>query len=626
MYNRYSITIFLLVLCSAFLFAQSHVSVPVNDPVYYILDLAQLRGLCNPLPKVKPYSRSVVLSAVQEILSSEGRLGDTERQVLESAQKKYKKAESGLDWQRGAWRFDTQIRNTGVKFAGDIGVGLESLSGAGINLSGGGSEWGTNSWISAYTNGDIGGHFSWGFTVSGGLLRAPRSEQLGDYNTYYPGFVDQGDNQNRQIKTYGQPLSFFPYTFQKGWDGFLFGSDGVSAGGQKAWPDGFGLGSSVVSELDGVLFGDALSLRFGRLRREWAGMSNGSSLVLNTAAQPFMALEASFAPVPWFSFSALTGVLEYYNENGIQDSAWTSQNAFSIEQLEFNYKNYFHFDLGSTAVWSKRFELGYIFPINNNFMYQNNIGDFDNMGLFSNLQFQYPGIASLWLSFFADEIELSSITRMFELDRHMFAYQAGIKTAIPWLSFTQITLSYTKIEPYTYTHTRIYTPWNNAGTAGEFPMETSYTNNGVGIGYYLPPNSDELLLRFETMPLALTRLRFQYQMIRRGADHGSNAVDGSSYWSELDPKNRSGNSILRKYFLEDGAYQWMHIVKIGASHTFSKLPLEVFGEAGAVFSYYTDITGSANSGSPSSYSIVDTAEYPKSNSIIITIGFRLFPN
>jgi hypothetical protein len=339
-----------------------------------------------------------------------------------------------------------------------------------------------------------------------------------------------------------------------------------------------------------------------------------------------MALEATFAPVPWFSLSALTGILEYYNENGIKDSAWASQNAFSIEQIEFNYKNYFHFDAGSTAVWPKRFELGYIFPINNNFMYQNNIGDFDNMALFSNLQFQYPGIASLWLSFFVDEIELSSIKRMFELDRHMFAYQAGIKAAIPWLSFTHITLSYTKIEPYTYTHTRNYTPWNNAGRSGEFPMETAYLNNGAGIGHYLPPNSDELLLRFETMPFAQTRLHFQYQMVRHGADHGGNAVDGSSYWSELDPDGRSEKPELRKYFLEDGAYQWMHIAKIGASHTFSNLPLEVFGEAGAVFSYYTNIIGTANSGSSSSASIVDTEEYPKSNGIIFTIGFRLFPH
>jgi hypothetical protein len=607
----------LWVLCSGFLSAQSHVSVPLDDPVYYILDAAQSRGLCEPLPMVKPYSRSVIVSAIREILGSGIRLSDAEQRILENAEKRFGNTEAGLNWRRGAWRFDARIKNSGIKFAGDIGVRLESLFGVGINLSDGDADWGTDSWISAYTNGDIGEYFSWGFNISGGILRAPRSG-LGSYHTYYENYsdTDPADSyDDQEITTYGQAVSFFPYTFRKKWDGILFGSAGASAGGHKAWPDGFGMGSSIISELDGVLFDGALSLRFGRLRHEWAGMSNGGSLVLNSAAQPFMALEATFTPFSWFSFSALTGVLEYYNENGIKASAWTSQNAYSIEQLEFNYKNYFHFDIGSTVVWPKRFELGYIFPINNNFMYQNSIGDFDNMAVFSNLRFQYPGIASLWLSFFIDEIELSSITRIFDLDRHMFAYQAGIKTAIPWLSFTQITLSYTKIEPYMYTHTRIYTPWNNAaGSAGSVvPMETAYLNNGVGIGYYLPPNSDELLFRFETMPLVQTKLRFQYQMIRHGADHGPDQVDGSSYRSELDPSGRDSKWQLKKDFLHDGAYQWMHVGKIGGEHTLRGLPINAFVEGGFVYSYYTN------------YTSINKARYPALTSIILTIGFQMFP-
>ncbi|MDR0761042.1 MAG: hypothetical protein LBF74_13205, partial [Treponema sp.] len=46
--------------------AQNHVSVPLDDPIYYVLEQAQMRGLCPPLPEVKPYSRSVILSAVKE--------------------------------------------------------------------------------------------------------------------------------------------------------------------------------------------------------------------------------------------------------------------------------------------------------------------------------------------------------------------------------------------------------------------------------------------------------------------------------------------------------------------------------------------------------------------------------
>jgi hypothetical protein len=153
-------------------------------------------------------------------------------------------------------------------------------------------------------------------------------------------------------------------------------------------------------------------------------------------------------------------------------------------------------------------------------------------------------------------------------------------------------------------------------------------NNGAGLGYYLPPNADELLLRFDAMPAAKTQVHAQYQMIRHGADHGPQAVDGSSLYSELAPADRSENSVLRKYFLHDGAYQWTHILKIGISRTFASkntIPVKLFAEAGVVFSYYTDIDGPANSGRSSAYKIIDTPDYPQSTAFIATIGIRIFP-
>jgi hypothetical protein len=428
------------------------------------------------------------------------------------------------------------------------------------------------------------------------------------------------------MPAYTQPLAFFPYSYQKGWDGFIFGPGNISAGGMEKWPQNIAIGPRLLSEMSGTLFSDMLYLRFGRVQREWGGMSQGSSIIFNAVARPFIALEATFNPVSWFAFSSLTGILEYYKTtDDSYEAAWASQNAFSIEQLELNYKNYFHFDIGSTVVWEKRFELGYIFPINNNFIYQNNIGDFDNMGLFFNIKGQYPGIASLWFSFLADEIEVSSVKQMFELDRHMFAFQGGARVWLPGLPFGSLTLSYTKIEPYTYTHTRNYVPWYSTGPeqSVKLPMESSYTNNGVGLGYYLPPNSDEIKVRFDVLPTVQSTIHIQYQLIRHGADFGPHQVDGSSYLSELDPDGRSSKKVLEKDFLNDGAYQWMHIIKTGGDYRFANTPLTVFGEAGFVFSYFKDIsndeyterTGLAASGS---------YEYPEYKGIILTLGFRLF--
>jgi hypothetical protein len=210
---------------------------------------------------------------------------------------------------------------------------------------------------------------------------------------------------------------------------------------------------------------------------------------------------------------------------------------------------------------------------------------------------------------YLDEVEVASVTKLLELDRHMFAFQGGLKAVLPWLPFGSVRLSYTKIEPYTYTHTRGYAPWLAKDSSSPNPFETSYTNNGVGIGYYLPPNSDEILLRVETMPVPRTGIHVQYQMIRHGADHGDDSVDGSSYQSELDPDRSS----ITKQFLADGAYQWIHIAKAGAHHTFANVPFELFGEAGIVYSSYTG------------FRAVNAADYPDSFGIIVTVGFRLFP-
>jgi len=157
-------------------------------------------------------------------------------------------------------------------------------------------------------------------------------------------------------------------------------------------------------------------------------------------------------------------------------------------------------------------------------------------------------------------------------------------------------------------------------------METSYTNNGASLGYYLPPNSDELLFRFKTMPIKNLVTFFQYQMIRHGANYGSGAVDGSSLISELDPDGRSGsNPRLKRFFLHDGAYQWMHIIKVGAEWNIPRLPIALYSEAGINCSYFTNIDEEANvTGAAHPYSLIDTSEYPKSTDFIIKLGVKVY--
>ena len=67
MYKNKQCIVFALVFAlQVSLNAQTHTAVPLDDPVYYLIEQAQMRGLCAALPGVKPYSREKILSIVEE--------------------------------------------------------------------------------------------------------------------------------------------------------------------------------------------------------------------------------------------------------------------------------------------------------------------------------------------------------------------------------------------------------------------------------------------------------------------------------------------------------------------------------------------------------------------------------
>jgi hypothetical protein len=592
----------------------------LESQVYYILEAAELRGLCAPLSGIRPYTRNVVIAAINEILYSEkaAKLKAAEREILLQYLDQYSQPMHGMDWQRGVYHNETAMGKNDALVSLNIGGNLNVEGSAGFYDLFSERYIGTETWLRFYLNGDLGGNVSWEFSGEGGLIQAPR-KFLGFGNTYYSGFEDDpnGEFVNRVIPVYSEPLTHFPYTYKKRWDGsvYFFGELTDFA----SWPGSFSGGYNLISELTGSFLEDKLIVRLGRLSREWGSAPFGSSLALNQMARPFLGMEAEFWPVSWFGAATMTGVLEYHNTAGTKGSAMNFQNVYSIMMLQARYKNYFFIDFGDAVVWPKRFELGYLSPITNSFFYQNNIGDFDNLAALLNLKARYPDIGNVWFSLFLDEASLLKELR--ELDRTMIAVQAGMNFSLPFLSFTSLKVSYTRVNPYCYTHNRNFNPWYG----GQLPMETSYTNNGVSLGYYLPPNSSEILFGFKTMPARNLAAALQYQMIIHGASYGSGEVDGSSLLSELDPNNRGSNPVLKRFFLHDGAYQWSHIVKIGVEWNLPGLPIALYGEAGVDYSYFTNTAEPANSGQAHSISTINTSEYPKSAGFIVKAGFKVYP-
>jgi len=267
----------------------------------------------------------------------------------------------------------------------------------------------------------------------------------------------------------------------------------------------------------------------------------------------------------------------------------------------------------SVVVFPKRPELGYYFPLASNFFYQNNVGDFDNLAMYADLEFRFSNI-KLWGSLFVDEMRPDTRDKFFILNRNMYAYQGGIKSMISWLPFGSFTLRYTKIEPYCYTHEYTQTPWHRV------PIDTAYLNDGQSLGSYLPPNSDELLVKMEAMPLWGLIANFQYQMIRHGADWGYRRVPGSSVWDKIVKGENT-----EKYFLRDGAYQWSHVIKLGFKYSLrtNNIPVAFFGETGLVVIRYTN--SDVEIGKEGNYAAIDNAVYRAGTHGILSLGFKIFP-
>jgi hypothetical protein len=586
----------------------------------------------------------MILRVIEEILASEpvlefARLKEKERDILEQFRKDFTPDRNGFNLTRGT--ISSEHTWNDIYFSSEFGFGLDFDFGASYYSFDSGYRYAPEdhplfkdaahpdsgdlykdfSIIPSFSFlGDLGKNISYGLTINGFIGKSPRTI-LGQYETTP---YDPADDETYYLKfpARSEPLAYFPYTYKKKWDSFIYSIDDIGNRSMLSYPEGLSVGYSMLSDLSGEFLNGHFMYRFSRLDREWASPINNGSLVLNQTAQPFLAFETVIVPFEWISFSSLTGILEYNNAIGsdnralLKDASATFQNAFSIVMLEVSHKKYFKVNFGSSVVWPKRFELGYAYPFAENYLYQNNIGDYDNLALFLNVEGQYPsGLGKAWLSTFIDEISLEDGLTI--KDRTMYAMQIGGLFYIPWLPFASITLSYTKIEPYNYTHGRLETPWyeNNL-------METNYVNFGKSLGHYLPPNSDEILFRFQTIPAPRSTVHFQYQMIRHGANYGDRAVDGSSLWSELKEMDRSS---MLKYFLHDGAYQWMHIFKLGGEYSFTgkKLPVKMMGEIGAVYSYFTD--SDSELGSSGDIRIINTPQYPHSLKFIAFVGVKLFP-
>lgn len=571
---------FLLILMTASVSAQQHVSVPLNDPVYRVIENALIRNYIRPLPTAKPYSQATVLNVLYEMIQSP-RISSLEKKAAEGLIACFEATKTQPWYQIGGYRYDSEAEAAKAAETAADGTETESdLSEETDEVSVGenkkepilttvelGASWqtdadfgafnkdgvfSTENWLELYLQGDISEYFSYRVQAAMGLMVL---------------------NMN----------AYSPYSYSKSWDGYQFPlKDGSALTGFTEDP---AVALQIMPELSLALWDMKLKFNFSRVRRDW-GPGDGNLMISGTA-RPFMGLDMHLNPVEWFNLSFIVGVLEFDASNGgIKGGASDFQNAYTATMLELFGGDWVYFALSSSAIWPKRFELGYGHPGMLGILYQNMIGDFDNLQLGIHFAFNVPKYLKVYAGWFIDEMKFTD--NFAHLDRNMYSWQIGGRLAVPGAPFTTISLQYTKVEPYMYTHPETSTPWYDR------PMNTTYINHGEPLGYKLDPNSDELKLKVETMPLWYLSSSLTYRMIRHGI-----SADGSTYTDYLnygaDLNGAQTGDLYWKDFLKDGVYEWIHSVGIEAELDlrFVNVPIAIGAGYTFYYRYLTEYDGEA---------------------------------
>ena len=454
--------------------AAVHQSLPLGHRAYDILDIAEIRGIIDPLPSARPYAGSTVVSSLKRIQKSP-MISSLEREeiqgLLSELEVEYKQTEN-LSSLVAAGSYSS--------YWSEAGIGVR----AGIKAD------------FSYTQGlSIPGAFD-----SRNLVIPYFESDIGDVLSVY---MDFGLSLDHIDPRFVLPNDFVIPTEAR-YDTI---TDAVGS---------FFYGSSYSPEIALQMLDGNVQLRYAGIQHDWGvGLNN---FMLSGSARSFPAVETSITFAPWLNFQFIAGSLgkfwdkelnklSYFNHAvSSVDTGYLDEYVFSESMLNTAYDNNFtaqrvevslpgNISVGiyESVLYRKRFELAYLNPVSILMFEQITMGDFDNMLAGIDLQWYLPGVMRLYGAFSTTEMDKINPSELFVEPRNIMGFQGGADFDVPLFSFAKLTVQYTYLSPFFYTHYPVYIDYNDDGDIDEI-YQTLYVNEGVNLGYPLRPNSDELLL------------------------------------------------------------------------------------------------------------------------------------
>jgi hypothetical protein len=488
---------------SIFAVSFPHAVVPLGHPVYGLIENLELRKLMSKSGDVRPYTRGFVTKQLESAKASNS-LSVEETQYIEAILDSFDDPESNSQEDvlyRGSILSPSLLSEQGSV---ELGVRLGSQFTLPASNS---SHFDSRNELSGFLRGDI-----------------------TEYSTFQIEMGGRYDLLNTS--------AWAPYHFITPGEGqyIVYSEDGnTDSRGQEDFAFNFLLAPEItISLLD-----DKLNIRWGMFERDW-GVGDGN-LNISKNARSFDAIEGKMDITSWMRYYYLTGTLtapKILASAGGYGRPDQYQNMLTTKRLEFYLPTDLTFSLYETVMWPKRLELGYLNPFMVTTIYQNTLGDYDNM--FAGFDFSWGLTESteVYGSFMIDETQTVNPLNFFTDPRSIFGLQAGAKQHVPFLPFLTLSLQYTRLEPFFYTHR----PLSHPSYDNEIiEQDLSYTNKLENLGYYLSPNSDEIKLSIDTFPAESVQGRLEVAYIRHSDQYGDEmdeymdyGIDNSGGYADKD--------------------------------------------------------------------------------------------
>jgi hypothetical protein len=173
----------------------------------------------------------------------------------------------------------------------------------------------------------------------------------------------------------------------------------------------------------------------------------------------------------------------------------------AAHQIEISILNGIDLSIGESVIYSDRGPiLIYLIPImffKSGEWYNR---DKDNLQMFGSLDLNIIKNTNIYLSLFIDELNTDEIFDP-NYSRRQVAFTSGVKFYdLPTMDF-DLTIEYTRANPWVYNH--------------KYPA-TTFTNNGYDLGHWIGQNADDLYLELGYSPMHSLRLALISEAYRKG--------------------------------------------------------------------------------------------------------------